>query len=160
MATSITLAVMLALSGVVTPGTPGPETEKQETPEHQVVAIYFHRTERCPTCKRIGAMSEGAVTKGFQKEVKTRGVEFHFIDFQDKKNAKLVEAYGIDSPTLLLLNVFEGETECHASLPKVWQLVGKPDEFRAYVQQGVVHYLTQTKEAAQKERAKSKESKE
>ncbi len=154
------LAAVLAVGGVVATGTPVAEKEQVKTPEHQVVAIYFHRTERCPTCKRIGAMAEEAVTKGFEKEVKTRTVEFHFVDFQDKKNAKLAKAYGIESPTLVLLNVFEGETVCWTSMPKVWQLVGKPDEFRAYVHDGVVRYLKQSKEDAEKEREKSKESKE
>ena len=49
---------------------------------------------------------------------------------------------------------------CSTSMPKVWQMVGKPDEFRAYVQDGVVRYLKQSKEDAEKGREKSKESKE
>ncbi len=160
MAIQMMIAALLAVSGVVTTEGPADEKEKVKKPEHQVVAIYFHRTQRCPTCKRIGAMAEEAVVKGFEKEAKTRVVEFHFVDFQDKKNAKLAKRYGIESPTLVLVNVFEGETVCSTSMPKVWQLVGKPDEFRAYVQDGVVRYLKQSKEDAEKEREKSKESKE
>lgn len=158
MATSMILAAVLAIGGVVTTGSS--TAEQPKTPEHQVMAIYFHRTQRCPTCKRIGAMAEEAVTKGFEKETKNRTVEYHFIDFQDKKNAKLAKGYGIDSPTLVIVNVFEGETVCWSSMPKVWQLVGKPDEFRDCVHDGVVRYLKQSKEDAEKEREKSKESKE
>ena len=160
MATSVILAAVLAVSGVVTTGTSAVEREQLKTLEHQVVAIYFHRTQRCPTCKRIGAMAEEAVTKGFEKEAKTRTVEFHFVDFQDKRNAKLAKSYGIESPTLILVNVFEGETVCWTSMPKVWQLVGKPDEFRTDVHGGVVRYLKQSKKDAEKEREKSKEPKE
>jgi len=159
-ATSMILVAVLAVGGVVSTGTLVAEKEQVKTPEHQVVAVYLHRTQRCPTCKRIGAMAEEAVTKGFEKEAKSRTVEFHFVDFQDKKNARLAKGYGIDSPTLVLVNVFEGETVCWTSMPKVWQLVGKPDEFRTYVQDGVVRYLKQSKEDAEKEREKSKESKE
>ena len=157
MAIQMMIAALLAVSGVVTTEGPADEKEKVKKPEHQVEAIYFHRTQRCPTCKRIGAMAEEAVVKGFEKEAKTRVVEFHFVDFQDKKNAKLAKRYGIESPTLVLVNVFEGETVCSTSMPKVWQLVGKPDEFRAYVQDGVVRYLKQSKEDAEKEREESKE---
>ena len=59
-----------------------------------------------------------------------------------------------------LLNVSQGETVCWTSLPRVWQLMGKPVEFRTRVHEGVVHYLKQTKEVALKEREKSKESQE
>lgn len=157
MATSVLLVAVLAVSGVVSTSTPVAEEEQVKTPEHQVVAIYFHRTQRCPTCKRIGAMAEEAVTQGFEKEAQSRIVEFHYVDFQDKKNAKLAKGYGIESPTLVLVNVFEGETVCSTSMPKVWQLVGKPDDFRAYVQDGVARYLKQSKEEAEKEPKESKE---
>lgn len=160
MAIQLMLAAVLAIGGVAATERPAAEKEQAETPEHQVVAIYFHRTQRCPTCKRIGAMAEEAVVKGFEKEAKTRVVEFHFVDFQDKKNAKLAKGYGIESPTLVLVNVFAGETVCSTDMPKGWQLVGKPDEFRTYVQDGVVRYLKQSKEDAEKEREQSKESKE
>ena len=72
----------------------------------------------------------------------------------------MTKTYDITSPTLVLLSVFEGETVCWTRMPKVWQLVGKPDEFRSYVHNGVVRYLKQTKEDAEKERETSKESKE
>ncbi|MCA9234677.1 MAG: hypothetical protein KDA44_04370 [Planctomycetales bacterium] len=160
MATSTILAALFALSGAVTTGGAAGEAKPKEAPEHQVVAIYFHRTVRCPTCKRIGAMSEDAVTTGFKKETKARTVEFHFVDFQDKKNAKLAKACGVDSPVLVLLNVYQGETVCWTSLPKVWQLVGKPEEFRTYVHEAVVRFLKQTKKDAERERENSKESKE
>lgn len=160
MATCMLLVAVLAVGGVVSTGTPVAEEEQVKTPEHQVVAVYFHRTQRCPTCKRIGALAEEAVTKGFEKEAKSRAVEFHFVDFQDEKNAKLAREYGIDAPTLAIVNVFEGDTVCWTSMPKVWQLVGKPDEFRTYVHVGVARYLKQSKEDAEQEREKSKESKE
>jgi thiol-disulfide isomerase/thioredoxin len=149
---------VLAVGGVVTAGTSAAEKEQVTTPEHQVVAIYFHRTQRCPTCKRIGAMAEEAVTNGFEKQATARTVRFRFVDFQDRKNSKLAKAFDVDSPTLVLVNVFAGKTVCWSSMPKVWQLVGKPDEFRTYVHDGVLRYLRQSVEDAEKERENSKES--
>ena len=34
------------------------------TPADRVVVMYFHRTQRCPTCQRMGSYSEEAVVKG------------------------------------------------------------------------------------------------
>lgn len=157
MTTYILLAGLLAVSGVLATGTDTLEKVQAEAPEHQVVAIYFHRTVRCPTCKRIGSLAEQAITKGFADEVKSGAVEFQFVDFQDKANAKLAKQFDIDSPTLVLQNVFEKDTVCWTTLPKVWQLFGKPKSFEAYVHEGVSHYLQQTKEEAAKEQRDSKE---
>lgn len=156
----VSFRVMHDMSGVVTTGPSAAEQEQPKAPEHQVVAIYFHRAERCPTCKRIGANAEEVLTRGFEKEVRTHATECQSIDFQDKKNAKLAKGYGVETPTLILGNVFEGGTVCWTSMPKVWQLVGKPSELRTYVHQGVVRYLTQSKDDAEKELDTLKESKE
>ena len=48
MATSMILVAVLAVGGVVTTGTSTAEKEQVKTPEHQVVAIYFHRTATLP----------------------------------------------------------------------------------------------------------------
>ena len=142
----IIISVAAALLAAVEPIDNSP---KEGPLPHQVIAIYFHRTVRCPTCKRIGALVEDAVAKGFAKEVEVRTVEFRLLDFQDKKNAELAEAYKIAGPTLVLANVFDGKVIRWEPLPKVWQLVGKPAELTAYVQDGVAKYLKQTKEEAE-----------
>ena len=36
---------------------------KATTPADRVVVMYFHRTQRCPTCLRMGSYSEEAVVK-------------------------------------------------------------------------------------------------
>jgi hypothetical protein len=159
MKTFTSCAAILLFSGAVLPAIAIADPEQPKAPEHQVVAIYFHRTERCPTCKRIGALSEEAIAKGFQKKVADHTVEFRFVDFQDKKNAKLTKAYGIKTPSLVLLNVFEGEVACAANLPKVWQLIGKPEVFRTYVHDGVTRYLKQSKQEAEAEADNSKDAK-
>lgn len=123
--------------------------EKVEPPPHQVIVFYFHRTERCPTCKRLGGMTEEAVNQGFEKEIKNRTVEFWMVDFQDKRNAELAKSYGIQGPTLVLANVFDRQVKEWTPMSKMWQLVGKPDEMRAYVQDGVKHYMQRTKKEAE-----------
>lgn len=126
---------------------------RNEPPPRQVVAIYFHRTVRCPTCKRVGAMSEEALVKGFAKQMKSREVEFRYIDFQDEKNAAVVKQYRITGPALVLTNIFDHQVVRWEPLPKAWQLFAKPDEFRAYVQGSVTRYLKQTRNDAERDQA-------
>lgn len=158
MTTSNLITALLAFSSVVAAESPSPNKKELQPPEHQVVAVYFHRTVRCPTCQRIGSLAEQAVNRGFAKEVKSGAVEFRFVDFQDKKNAEIVKQFDVKSPTLVLQNVFDGETVCWTSMPKVWQLFAKPKAFETYVHQGVAHYLQQTEQEAAKEQQEAKES--
>jgi hypothetical protein len=147
--TSLIIAAVLAAVGTASESTSNLKEQAAEQPPHQVVAMYFHRTVRCPTCKKIGTLAEEAVVKGFEKEVDANVVEFLYVDFQDRKNAQYVKAYKIEGPTLVLANVFEGKVVRWTAMPKVWPMVGKPVELQAYVQDGVAKYLKQTREEAE-----------
>jgi len=121
----------------------------EAAPSHQVVACYFHRTNRCPTCKKIGSYIEDAVETGFADEIKAGTVKVKMVDFQDAKNQKLTEAYKITGPTLVLMDVHDGKVKAWKPSPKVWSLVSKKSDFFKYVQQEVKSYLTPTPTAAQ-----------
>ena len=117
-------------------------------PSRQVIACYFHRTVRCPTCKRIGTYIEESVSTGFAPQIKDGSVKMLMIDFQDAKNQKYAEAYQIAGPTLVLMDVHDGKVTSWKPAPKVWSLVGNKDEFFRYVQGEVQSYLEGKKTAA------------
>ncbi|MGO8749447.1 MAG: nitrophenyl compound nitroreductase subunit ArsF family protein [Thermoguttaceae bacterium] len=110
-------------------------------PSHQVIACYFHRTVRCPTCRRISAYIEESVNTGFASQVKDGSVKMVMIDFQDARNQKYTEAYQIAGPTLVLMDVHSGKVTSWKPAPKVWSLVGNKDEFFRYVQGELQSYL-------------------
>lgn len=99
-----------------------PSSEPQEflPPSHQVIAAYFHRTERCPTCKRIGSLTTEGVTNGFPAELPTKSVQVRLIDFQNEKNARLTTYYKTKGPTLILMDVNDGKVTRWMAMPKVW----------------------------------------
>jgi len=138
--TMVTVALAIMASS---PASTPAQGQRVQPPPHQVIAMYFHRTQRCPTCKRIGALVEESIRQGYAKELETKAVEFRLIDFQDRKNATLAKSYKITGPILVLANVYKGKVVQWAPMPKVWQLVGKPAAFHAYVQDGLKKYLTQ-----------------
>jgi hypothetical protein len=118
-------------------------------PSHQVIACYFHRTVRCPTCRRISAYIEESVSTGFAPQIKNGSVKMLMIDFQNAKNQKYTEAYQIAGPTLVLMDVHDGKVTSWKPAPKVWSLVGNKDEFLKYVQGEVQSYLDGQKSAGQ-----------
>ncbi len=116
---------------------------------HQVIACYFHRTVRCPTCQRISAYIEEAIQTGFKAELNGGRVKLLLMDFQDAKNQKYTEAYRITGPTLVLMDVHDGKVTSWKPAPKVWSLVGKKGDFLGYVQSEVRSYLDGQKTARQ-----------
>ena len=135
------VTLYLSLSAVFLSAIPALAEKPADLPKHRVVAMYFHRTQRCPTCKRISAYIEEAIKTGFAKQVKARTVSFHLIDYQNRKNARFTKAYKIQAPTLVLADVHKGKVTAWKPMPKVWSFVAKKNSFLKYVQNGVRGYL-------------------
>jgi len=113
---------------------PQPEAKR---PADRVVVMYFHRTQRCPTCLRMGSYSEEAVVKGFAKEIKDGTVEFHYVDFQDPKNAALTKGYKITGPTLVVVKVVGNKVVVAKNLTEIWTKNREKDVFLKYVRDNV-----------------------
>ena len=111
-----------------------------DAPKDRVVVMYFHRTQRCPTCLKMGSYTEEAVKKGFAKEIKTGTVSLHFIDFQDEKNAAFTKAYGISGPTLIVAKARGEKVAEYKNLKEMWTKVRDKDSFVEYVQTNVKSY--------------------
>ena len=70
------------------------------------------------------------------------------VDFQDAKNKKLTQAYKIAGPTLVIMDVHDGDVTSWKPAPKVWSLVGKKNDFFKYVQDEIRISLESKKTAA------------
>ena len=108
---------------------------------HRVQAVYFHRTQRCPTCKKISAYIEEALQTGFAEELKDGQLTMHLIDFQNPRNQQYAKAYQISGPTFVLANTHDNRVTEWRPMPKVWSLVYKKDAFLKYVQDGIRSYM-------------------
>jgi hypothetical protein len=112
-----------------------------DAPADRVVVMYFHRTVRCPTCQKMGTYTEEAVKSGFAEQLKAGTVEFHSIDFQDAKNAKLSAGYGVAGPTLIVTKVTGGKVVEKKNLKDIWANAGNKAAFVKYVQTNVKGYV-------------------
>ena len=143
----VTIAVTIAASlfgGAVFLANSCPAVAGQQpaaAEQHRVAAIYFHRTQRCPTCKLIGTYIDEALKKGFPKELKSKRVGLYMVDYQNPKNKRYKTAYKIEGPTLVLAEVSGKKVTRWKPLPKVWSLMRKKKDFFRYVQQETRAYL-------------------
>jgi hypothetical protein len=113
---------------------------KAATPADRIVVMYFHRTQRCPTCLKMGGYSEEAVKTGFAQEIKKGRVEFHFVDFQDEKNEALTKGYQVGGPTLIVAKVVNNKVADRKNLTEMWTKVRDKAAFIEYVQSTVKDY--------------------
>jgi hypothetical protein len=138
--TSIATSVVLAVAATVALPLAGPVVRAADTPGDRVVVMYFHRTERCPTCKLMGSYSEEAVKSGFQQQVEAGTVRFYYVDFEDKKNERLVRGYKIEDPSLVVAKIAGKKVEKYANLEEIWDKVTDKPAFIKYVQDHVAAF--------------------
>ncbi len=103
----------------------------------KVVVYYFHRTLRCPTCRRMEELSRQAVESEFKGELDLGMVEWRPLDFQKKGNEKDAKKVKLEGPALVLVKMTNGRQIASRDMDKIWDLVGSPGEFVKYVQDGL-----------------------
>jgi hypothetical protein len=111
-----------------------------DAPASRVVVMYFHRTQRCPTCLKMGSYTEEAVKNGFAEQLKDGKVEFHYVDFQDQRNDKLTKGYKVTGPTLIAARVADNKVAEYKNLTEIWAKATDKAAFVKYVQDNVKGY--------------------
>ena len=111
-----------------------------EAPSDRVVAMYFHRTQRCPTCLKMGGYSEEAVKSGFARQLQDGMVSFHYIDFQDQKNAAFTKGYRVSGPALIVARIADNKVAEFKDLKDIWTHVRDKQAFVKYVQENIAAY--------------------
>jgi len=112
-----------------------------DAPDDRVAAMYFHRTQRCPTCLKMGSYAQEAVKTGFADEVKAGTVAFYMVDFQDEKNAALAKGYKISGPALIVAKITDKKVAQFKNLEEIWEHVADKKAFIEYVQDNVANYV-------------------
>jgi len=147
--------LLLALAGMVNGAAAQPAAPAATAkPSHRVVACYFHRTVRCPTCMKIGSSIDAALKTGLAAELQQGRLEWTMLDFQDPRNQADTNAFRITGPTLVVMEVQNGKVINWKPLPKVWSLVGDRDAFFRYVQREVRAFLAASEGSAKSVTAK------
>ncbi len=135
------LLTLVALAASLATVDDGDALAAAEVQPDRVIAMYFHRTERCPTCKMMGSYSEEAVKKGFPQQLQKGSVEFKYIDYEKKENAALAKAYKVTGPALIVAKVAANKVEQYKDLEEIWVKVREKSEFVAYVQDNIKTYI-------------------
>ena len=133
----IAATMLLTLNAVLFAAVASSVAQAADAPKDRVVAMYFHRTQRCPTCLKMGSYSEEAVKTAFAEEIKKGQVAFYSIDFQDANNARYTKAYNISGPALIVAKISDNKVTSYSNLEDIWSKVGDKSAFVRYVEESV-----------------------
>lgn len=111
------------------------------TPQHKVVAMYFHGDVRCVTCRKVEAYAREAVEEGFREQVAAGLVEFRPVNVDREENKHFIQDYQLMNKSVVVVDEAGGSVTRWVKLDNVWGLVGNREAYFLYVQDAVRAYV-------------------
>jgi len=106
-----------------------------------VIAYYFHRTIRCPTCLAIEADAAGIIEDNFSQQLANGNLMWIPFNLDDSGGDKFEKDFDISVSTLVVAKIREGKVAEFKKLEKIWQFVGDEWAFTEYVKSEIDGYL-------------------
>lgn len=98
-----------------------------------VLVYFFHGRIRCQTCLEIEATAKEAIEKYFGDALRLGRVVVREINYDQPENKHFIEKYHIIAPTVVLVQIRDGQEVRFENLMDVWQLVGDKPKFHEYI---------------------------
>ena len=111
-------------------------------PSGTVIAYYFHRTFRCPSCLAIEALSLEALQSAFGPLLRDGTLEWLPINIDESGGEDFVNQFNLGTSSLVIADMQNGKQARWKKLDKVWELKNYRNAFVKYVQDEVAAYLT------------------
>ena len=111
--------------------------ESTSAPE-RVIAYYFHTTYRCVSCTNIEKYTSEALESGFADDLEEGHLVWRVINIEEQGNEHFVKDYQLFTKSVVLVDEQTGDWK---NLPKIWQLLGDPNEFIRYIQTETEDFL-------------------
>ena len=107
----------------------------------QLIAYYFHGSFRCPTCHNLEKYAKEAIRNNFKDELDKGILVFKTVNIEKKGNEHFVNDYRLDSKSLVLSLVKDGEEIKHKNLTKIWEYVRNKEKYVNYVKSEIDVFL-------------------
>jgi len=124
----VCLSVWLILAYGTSPATP-PNSNNSSAPADRVDVVYFHRAQRCYTCRYAEEATRYALETYFKDEMDSGRVTFQVVNVEDKANADIVEKYNNASYLTLCINTVRDGTDHIEEVTDIWLAIGNDEAF-------------------------------
>ena len=102
-------------------------------PEDFVRAVYFYRVPSCDNCKKMSRTIFEIVKTQFADETKKKTLVLRYMNYEDPKYAKIVEAFDVKIPILVLVEVKGGKDARGKKAERIWELFAEEENLNAYI---------------------------
>ncbi|NLX15288.1 MAG: hypothetical protein GXY44_16795 [Phycisphaerales bacterium] len=106
-----------------------------------VIAYYFHRTVRCPSCLMIEELSRQAIETGFVPALADGQLAWRVIDIEQAGNKHFVEDFDLTEPSLVLVHKQPGQPAVWKILDATWDHLDDPAALQRYVQTELERFM-------------------
>lgn len=138
-AVSLTVVVMRNTS---TPAVGTPQESVVDSESDKIIAYYFHRTQRCPTCNRIEELTHEIVHQSFAEELSSKRLELRVVNIESPGNEHFETDFNLVSQSIILVDFKTGKQVKWKNLDQIWELIGTEAEFRNYVETEIRGFMS------------------
>jgi thiol-disulfide isomerase/thioredoxin len=107
----------------------------------QVVLTYFRNNIRCSSCKKIEALTTETAQKEFADELANGKLVFRVIDVDEPANNHYIKDYRLTTKSVVISLRVDGKETSWTDMEKIWDLLGEPAAFRAYLAEPIRKHL-------------------
>jgi len=117
------------------------KTKEVQKASRHLVVMYFHNTFRCPTCHKIEELSNYAIHRNFEDQLKSGKLVWRVINVDEPENKHFIKDYQLYSKHLIVSEVKGGKEVRWKDLKKIWTKVGNDEKFENYVKTEIADWL-------------------
>ncbi len=111
--------------------------------ERALTVYYFHTTARCPTCRKIEALTASAVRDNFSAELASKRITWSPVNIELLENRHFVDDFRLFTKSVVIVDTEKGTRVRWKNLDRIWELVRDEPSFTAYIKNEIAGFLKQ-----------------
>jgi hypothetical protein len=112
-----------------------------DTLQSKIVAYYIHQTKRCPSCRKIEAYTDEAITSHFADQLESGDLEWQLINIDIEGNEHYMDDYQLFTKSVILSRVENGKEVEYKNLKKIWELLNNKEKFIDYIESEITTFM-------------------
>jgi len=108
---------------------------------NRIVAYYFHRAARGPTCRQVELCVRETIAQAFPAQLEQGRLQWQTVDYQASENQHFRVDYNLTAPCLVLVRLQGGRPVEWRSVPEVWESADDRAVLEQVVRRNVQEFL-------------------
>lgn len=110
-------------------------------PSDGVLAVYFHRTARCASCRQIEETARGVVEHDFRAAMHGGRLAWRTVDLDAPGFGRFAREYRLAAAAVVLIEIRQGRPGRWKNLDRAWDLVEDSTALSGYFRREIGEFL-------------------